>query len=613
MNINKLKFKLQKNKAFKLVMLSILVGIITGLLASLFFLSLEWAKAIIFDGVLGLELTSPPGDHIISEENLHHIKTSLYDQIFSSLPQTLLIILVPGIGCGIAGYIVRRYAPEASYDGTSALVDTFHNKRAKMKISTAIVKGIASIMTLASGGSGGKEGPVAQMGAGFGCYVADKLSLSVKERRSLFLAGCAGGLGAIFRAPLGAAITAVEVLYREDFESESIMPCVIASVTSYSTFMLTFGSHTIFNLGEVESFEGFFHIPSYILLALICSVIGAIYVKFYQATKDFFIKLTIPTWMKPVIGGMLTGVLALMMPYALGDGWGAIQDVMDGKLALGFIALAVIIKIIATSLTIGSGGSAGIFGPSLFIGAMTGGCLGTFLHMQFPDNPMIPSITAFVMVGMAAFFAGVANAPIASIIMVCEITGTYNLLAPLLLTSAFSMLFTSKVSIFKPQVLNKFESPAHKGDMTVNILQEIQVGDALDLSQKTKTVEATTMLGELSEIVQSTEQHIFPVVNKGTLIGIANLDKIRTVMFNQDTYSMLIVADIMEKSVVLKSNMTLYEALGKFLNDGHLELCVVNDENQVINVLRYQDLIEAYHKSVNLHNSEEEDPIHATL
>jgi CIC family chloride channel protein len=310
---------------------------------------------------------------------------------------------------------------------------------------------------------------------------------------------------------------------------------------------------------------------------------------------------------------MLTGVLALIMPYALGDGWGAIQEVMDGNLTLGFIALAVIIKIVATSLTIGSGGTAGIFGPSLFIGAMTGGFLGSFLHMQFPDNPMVPSITAFVMVGMAAFFAGVANTPIASIIMVCEITGTYNLLAPLLLTSAFSMLFNSKVSIFKPQVLNKFESPAHKGDMTVNILQEIQVSEAVDNTQKIETVEATTMLGQLSQLVRCTEQHIFPVVSKGKLIGIANLDKIRTVMFNQDTYSMLIVADIMEKSVVLKNNMTLYEALGKFLNDGHLELCVVNDDNEVISVLRYQNLIEAYHKGVNLHNSDKEDHLHAPI
>jgi chloride channel protein, CIC family len=613
MNLKKIQLKLKKNRPLKLVLLAITVGVMTGLIASLFFLVLEWAKAIIFDGVLGLELASPPGDHIISDDNLHHIKSSIYDNIFSNIPQTLLIILVPGIGCGIAGYLVRRFAPDASYDGTSALVDTFHNKRAKMKISTAITKGVASIITLASGGSGGKEGPVAQVGAGFGAYLSDKLGLSVKERRILFLSGCAGGLGAIFRAPLGAAITAVEVLYKEDFESEAIMPCVIASVTSYSTFMLTFGSHTIFNLGEVESFEGFFHIPSYILLALSCSLIGAFYVKFYQFTKDFFSALKIPIFIKPVIGGMLTGVLALIMPYALGDGWGAIQEVMDGNLTLGFIALAVIIKIIATSLTIGSGGSAGIFGPSLFIGAMTGGCLGSFLHMQFPGNPMIPSITAFVMVGMAAFFAGVANAPIASIIMVCEITGTYNLLAPLLLTSAFSMLFNSKVSIFKPQVLNKFESPAHKGDMTVNILQEIQVSEAVDNTQKIETVEATTMLGQLSQLVRSTEQHIFPVVSKGKLIGIANLDKIRTVMFNQDTYSMLIVADIMEKSVVLKNNMTLYEALGKFLNDGHLELCVVNDDNEVISVLRYQNLIEAYHKGVNLHNSDKEDHLHAPI
>ena len=283
------------------------------------------------------------------------------------------------------------------------------------------------------------------------------------------------------------------------------MPCVISSVTSYSTFMLTFGSHTIFNIGEVPPFEGFFHIPAYIMLAIVCSLTGSIYIKVYHTTKNFFIKLKIPDWSKPVIGGMLTGLMALIMPYAMGDGWGAIQEVMDGKMPLGLIALAVVIKILATSATIGSGGTAGIFGPSLFIGAMTGGCLGSFLLIYFPDHSMVPSITSFTMVGMAAFFAGVANAPMASIIMVCEITGTYSLLAPLLLTSAFSMLFNRRLSIFKPQVLNKFESPAHKGDMTVNILQEIQVNEALDLDRKIETVQATTMLGQLSKLITNTE------------------------------------------------------------------------------------------------------------
>ena len=601
------RIKLAHNSQVRMVLLAILLGVIAGCAASLFFYVLEWSKAIVLEGVVGLELQIPPGDQIIPAEATHHLRESINHRYLSFMPNWLLIIIVPSIGCGAAAFLVRRFAPEAAYDGTSAFVNTFHNKRALMRFRAVVVKATASIVTLASGGSGGKEGPVAQIGAGFGCWLAKKLKLSERERRQLFLAGCAGGLGAIFRAPLGAAITAIEVLYKEDFESDAIMPCVIASVTSFSTFMLIYGHHTIFNLPEIEPFKGFVHIPAYLLLALCCSLIGALYVSIYHKTKDVFIAMKTPEWSKAFIGGGLTGALAILSPYALGDGWGAIQAVMDGKLAIGVICLAVFLKIFATSFTMGSGGSAGIFGPSLFIGAMTGGLLGTFLHTQFPGNAMLPSVTAFTMVGMAAFFAGVANAPIASIIMVCEITGTYSLLAPLLLTAAFSMLFLHRFSIFKPQVLNKFASPAHKGDMTVNILAEIQVSQAIKKDRAFESVQINTMLGELSKIITNGDQHIFPVLANEKLVGIANVDKIRTIMFNSDAYSMIIMADIMEPTKSLTLDMTLYKAMGIFLNDGHLELAVVNDQGKVVNILRYQDLIEAYHHGVNDHKKDSEE------
>jgi chloride channel protein, CIC family len=601
------RLKLAKNSQLKMVVLAIALGVITGCAAALFFFVLEWAKAIVLEGGVGLELQIPPGDQIISVESAHHLRESINHRYLSFMPNWLLIILVPSMGCGLAAYLVRRFAPEAAFDGTSAFVNTFHNKGAIMRFQAVIVKAVASIITLAFGGSGGKEGPVAQVGAGFGCWLARKLKLSERERRQLFLAGCAGGLGAIFRAPLGAAITAIEVLYKEDFESDAIMPSVIASVTSFSTFMLVFGHHTIFNLPEIESFKGFVHIPAYLLLALCCSLIGALYVSIYHRTKDVFQDLNIPVWSKAFVGGGLTGALALLSPYALGDGWGAIQLVMDEKLTIGVICLAVFLKIFATSFTMGSGGSAGIFGPSLFIGAMTGGLLGTFLHNQFPESSMLPSVTAFTMVGMAAFFAGVANAPIASIIMVCEITGTYSLLAPLLLTAAFSMLFLHRFSIFKPQVLNKFASPAHKGDMTVNILADIQVSQALKKDRPFESVQINTMLGELPKIITSGDQHIFPVLANDKLVGIANLEKIRSIMFNSDAYSMIIMADVMEPTKTLTLDMTLYKAMGIFLNDGHLELAVVDDQGKVVNILRYQDLIEAYHHGVNDHKKDSKE------
>jgi len=244
----------------------------------------------------------------------------------------------------------------------------------------------ATFFTLGFGGSAGREGPIAQIGAGFGSMVATFFKLSDRERRILLLAGCAAGLSAIFRAPLGGALTSIEVLYREDLETEALIPAIISSITAYVVFTLIFGSQPIFYFPEYH-FSHPVELFFYIVLGLVCIPLGMFYVKIFYGIRDHvFRPLNIPRYYKPMIGGLGVGILGLWLPQIYGDGWGWIQLAILGKLSIGIMALLAIAKIFATSFTISSGGSGGVFGPTLFIGGMIGGATGFLLFFFRSDR-----------------------------------------------------------------------------------------------------------------------------------------------------------------------------------------------------------------------------------
>ena len=253
------------------------------------------------------------------------------------------------------------------------MIRAFHRARGVVRPRVPLVKAIATIVTLSSGGSAGKEGPVAQIGGGIGSLLGTALGLNARDRRILLLAGTAGGLGAIFRAPLGSAITAIEVLYREDFESDALIPCVISSVTAYVVFVLLVGGQRIFAVPEFPLFTPI-ELPGYVLLALVSVPVGRVYIALFRIMRQrVFAKLPGPRALRPMLGGLCVGAIGFFVPEAYGVGWGYLQRAIDGQIVVGALALIVAAKILATCFTVGSGGSGGVFGPTLFIGGMLGG------------------------------------------------------------------------------------------------------------------------------------------------------------------------------------------------------------------------------------------------
>jgi CIC family chloride channel protein len=369
----------------------------------------------------------------------------------------------------MSGIIVYKFAPEAEGHGTDAYISAFHNKKGYIRGRVPIIKVISAAIMIGSGGSGGSEGPINLVGAGLGSWISRKLNLSEKDIRIALICGAAGGLGAIFKAPFGSAIFAFEVLYKRDYESDALLPAFISSTIAYSIFGLFFGFEPIFQTPNLVF--NVYHLPFYALLGFLCAGISILYVTiFYGMQEKIFNKIAVPPYIKPAIGGFFVGLIAIYIPAVMGVGYGWIQLAIYGKIALTIMISIVFAKIIATSFSISSGGSGGVFAPSLVIGAFIGGSLGAILIILYPESN-IP-IAAFVIVGMAAFITGAGNVIIAPIIIVLEITGTHALLVPSMLACSISYILTIKWTIFRSQIDTKEDSPVHQAKFENNIKRE---------------------------------------------------------------------------------------------------------------------------------------------
>ncbi|HSB03778.1 MAG TPA: chloride channel protein [Thermodesulfobacteriota bacterium] len=574
------------------IFLGILIGVVSGLGAILFNFLIQRGTQFFMKDLVAILLPK-----------------KLEESFFWGIPvYRWMILCIPALGGLLSGLIVFRFAPEAEGHGTDAMIDSFHRKRGIIRKRVPIIKTIASAITIGSGGSAGKEGPIAQIGSGFASFLSSLLKTGERDRRLMLLAGAAGGIGAIFKAPLGAALFATEVLYQEpEFEFEGIIPSILSSIVAYSVFTLFYGWETIFHIPKLAPIISPSELLVYGVFGVICAVVGFFYIHiFYDMRDRFFKKLNIRRSFKPALGGLLLGGLALFFPQVLGGGYEWIQSAIDGNLTIGLMLFLAIAKIFSTSFTISSGGSGGVFAPSLFIGAMLGGFYGTSCSKLFPDLLINPS--AFVLVGMGGFFAGVAKVPVASLIMVAEMTGGYALIVPLMIVSTISYLLLGKTSLYEKQVSERKDSPAHVGDFVIDILEHIRVKDALPLGREIETIPEGMRFEKIIQLVVQSKQANFPVVDKnGNLRGILSLTDIRRVMFEKELHNLVVAKDIATQEVLtVTPEDNLNTALKKMTMAEIRELPVVSREypQKVLSMLSRKDLIKTYHDEIERHKEE---------
>lgn len=511
------------------------------------------------------------------------------------------LFLIPALGGLIAGVIVYVWAPEAEGHGTDAVIDSFHRLRGKIRKRVPLIKTIASVITIGSGGSAGREGPIAQIGAGFGSFLASALKLTDRDKRLMVVAGTAAGIGSIFRSPLGGALFAAEVLYRDpEFESEGIIPAIISSIIGYSVFSTFHGWGEIFDTPRFH-FQHPTELLFYIVLGFICAIVGIFYIKFFYWLRNVFRTLPLPNHFKPALGGLMLGLLAMFIPHIWGGGYGWVQLAIYGKLGVGLMLTIALAKIIATSFTISSGGSGGVFAPSLMIGAMIGGAFGQICYNFFPS--IISEPNAFVLVGMGGFFAGVAKVPIASLIMVCEMASSYGLLAPLMLVSVIAyLLIPRSLSIYENQIDNRVDSPAHRGDFIIDILEQLKVKDALTTKNEIVTIPENMPLRRILNLVTETTYSYFPVVNeKGDIKGVISMDSIRSVLLEEGVLDVIIADDLVMTNIETATlDEDLNSALRKFTISNVGTIPIVEDDNslKVIGMLSRRELLFAYDKKI---------------
>ncbi len=578
------------------MVLSVVIGI-GGAIGALFLSTMVRGVSELFLGdLVGYAMPQPGGEGSGSEP---------FDLAAALHPlRPWLLFLIPAAGGLISGWLVYRFAPEAEGHGTDAVIRAYHHERGDIRPRVGVVKMLASSITIGTGGSAGQEGPVAQIGAAIASFLGRRLRLSEGDRRLVVIAGMAAGIGAIFRSPLGGSLFAVEVLYREDIESEGIMPAIVAGITGYSVYSTIAESSSVFTTPRFEFINPIELLPL-VLFAVICGLVGILYTRFFYATRHrVFDRLTLPSHFRPALGGFLVGAIGFFFPAVLGSSYGWLQQAIYGNLPMLLMAVLVVGKIVATSLTIGSGGSGGVFAPSLVIGGMLGGIYGQGMHDLVPQLVTQPG--AYVMIGMATFFAGVANVPIAMTIMISEMTGSYTLLVPLIFSAVIAHLLARRWSLYTQQVRNFNESPAHRLELTPDLLSSILVRRIVEKPVYHHTVVRTHTLEEIVSVFTRTKEVILPVIDDEAervdgappYCGLVLLDSIQPLLsMGEIERRLVIAADVMVPFVSVGLDDPLDRVMAVFEKVGYPELPATDPQGKIVGFVRLGQVVSEYHRA----------------
>jgi len=546
-------YKLNVPRDFYLLFLASLVGVFTGLGAYLLNLIIEAVRYSLFDQGGNLFFDAPIADYFR--------------------------ILYPAIGGLAVGLLTYHLSPEVKGHGIPGVMDTVANKGGLFRKRVAFLTSINSGTTIGSGGSAGKEGPIVQIGAALGSVIGQLFRVSQRRLKILVGCGSAAGLAAVFNAPIAGVVFAVEVILAE-FSLTVFTPIVISAVIATAISHNLIGSSPLFAIPEY-ALNSPMEFPIYLVMGLTGGIISVIFIKTLYRIEDVFEeKLKIAAYIKPALGGLLTGLIAFGFPELYGFDDSATHSALIGHTEIHILAVLVIAKILATSFTLGSGGTGGLFTPSLFIGATFGALYGTIAGNIFPDITAPPG--AYALVGMGVIVAGTIHAPLSALLIIFEITGDYNIILPLMLgtvTSTFmarwiepESIYTMKVSLFSNRV---------SGGRNIQILENTKITGLI--TRDAPVVYEDTGFNEMLSMLLAYEYNTFPVLNKKERItGLITLRDIRPILHDKDLAPLLVAADVMSETVFyLEQNDTMSDALRKMEIDDYELLPVVKQEKDL--------------------------------
>ncbi len=552
------------------------VGICSGLAAVFFRRLISGVQIISFDGVGGLLQWIAP---------FH-------------------LIIIPAVGGLIFGLIIYFFAKETKGYGVPEVMEAVALRGGRIRIRVAFVKALVTAVCLGTGGSAGREGPIVQIGSAVGSAVGQLFKLSDERVKNLVACGAAGGIAATFSAPIGGSLFALEVILAQ-FNTVYFGAVVISAVTASVVANIFEGGIPVFDIPAytvVSSWE----LLLYVALGVVCAFTSVFFSKILYFSEDLWEKVRVPEYLKPVLGGIILGVIGILtfkeggFPRVFGVGYESITDALTGGLVLKVALSLFFIKMLATIVTLGSGGSGGVFGPSLYLGAMVGSVFGQTVHYLFPTGTA-PS-GAYALVGMAAFFGGAARAPVTAILILFEMTNDYNIILPLMLATVVSTMTSRLIAQETIYSLKLVRKGIHlEQGQDVDIMQRVTVEEIM--TTKVATVPLDMTLLDLSAEFFNSHHHGFPVLNdRGELAGIVSIQDLER-RFESDTIMGKTVADIAttEGLVVAYPHESMQMALRRLgtRDVGRMPVIESEDSRKLLGVIHRKDILGAYNHAIN--------------
>jgi len=509
-------------------------------------------------------------------------------------------ILLPVVGGIIVGPLVHFGAREAKGHGVPEVMGAMIFKKGVIRPVVAAVKIVASALTIAFGGSVGREGPIVQIGAAMGSTLGQWLRFSPQRLRTLIGCGAAAGIAATFNAPIAGVFFALEILMR-DFAVRTFSPVIVASVVATAVSREFLGDTPAFPVPGF-TIHGANELPFYILLGLLVGLVGVVYVRTLYASEDAFERLPVPEWIKPAIGGLGLGLLLILFPQVYGVGYDSMVSALDGGMVWQLMALLVLVKLVAVNLTLGSGFSGGIFAPALFLGGMLGGAFGSLVQMVYPTS--VESVGAFAMVGMAAMVGATTGGPLTAILILFEMTGEYHVILPLMLASIGAALVYR--SVMKDSIFTlKFSRDGRQLEFGREsaLLRDHHVQDIMEV--KPHTIRLRDDFDHILHLfLDNPDEHYYVVDDEGMLAGLISINDVKGILHEKNLGHVLIAGDIVGAvpDVVARLD-NLEDCLLALGHRDSVDLPVIynNDHPVLVGTVSRRAILEVYNREVLHH------------
>jgi len=504
-------------------------------------------------------------------------------------------IFIPTAGGLIVGSIVYFFSKEAKGHGVPEVMEAVALKDGLMRTRVVFAKAVATAFCIGSGGSTGREGPIIQIGSGMGSAVGRIMNFSGARLRTLVACGAAAGMAATFNAPMGGILFSLEVILSE-FAASQFIPIVVSSVIATALSRHYLGNFPAFTVPPYDLVH-YSELFLYFILGILAGGVAYIFIRALYGTEDLFDHWKFPNFLKPAIGGAIIGCIGLFFPEIFGIGYETVGKVLHGEM-LGTILIGLLfVKILATSVTLGSGGSGGVFAPSLFMGAVLGGLFGHFAQAFFPHA--IASPGAYALVGMGAVVAGTTRAPIAAMLIIFEMTGNYLIILPLMFACTMGLVVSallSRESIYTFNLVRK--GIKIHGGKELNVLKSLTVSQVM--RPEIEIVSPSVSLAELvTRMMVSPHAHLFVVSGNNRVQGYISMEALRPIIKDYETVCKVCIAsDLMDRKVAVVTPKETLDMVMQLFGKFALEEIPVVDKGQLIGTVHKGDVIGAYNREI---------------